>query len=69
MGGDDKGETHVEKVEPRTVHVDQELVRARRWDGLWCVLRELEFGRVSVFCDDKRLHGWSLRRSEVRAET
>ena len=50
---------HVEKVEPRAVHVDEEPIRAGRRDGLRCILRELDFGWVGIFCDDERLHGWS----------
>lgn len=48
--------THVEEVQPCAVHVYQELVRAWRRDGFWCIVRELEFGWVCVFCDDECFH-------------
>ena len=38
------------------MYVDEELVRALLRDGLRSIPRELEFGRVRVFCDDECFH-------------
>jgi hypothetical protein len=53
------GNAHVEKVEPSTVHVDQDVVWAWLPDGLWSIMGELYFGWMSILRDDECSHGRS----------